>query len=57
MMLLSPPLGVIGGYLMTAIILFKSSWHVSFLIQGLMVLFFACILFILPDQYINIDFV
>ena len=48
-MLLSPPLGVIGGYTMTAIILFNSNWHVSFLIQGLMVLSLAGVLLVLPN--------
>jgi len=48
MMLLSPPLGVIGGYIMTVLILFYSSWHVSFLVQGIMAVLSAAVLLLIP---------
>jgi len=48
MMLLSPPLGVICGYIMTVLILLKSNWHVSFLVQGLMALSSAIIIIFIP---------
>ena len=49
LMLLSPPLGVIAGYIMTAIIILKSNWHISFLIQGLTILILALLILIFPS--------
>lgn len=54
--LLSPPIGVLLGYSLTAYcIAFYNNWRLSFIIQGLLMAFATIILILIPTKYINID--
>jgi len=54
--LLSPPIGVLLGYSLTAYCInVYSNWRLSFIIQGLLMGLGAIILMIIPSKYINID--
>ena len=57
LMLLSPPLGIISGYIMTAWLINHVRWEISFYIQGvIMILCFILTLFV-PHIYCEIDLV
>ena len=54
--LLSPPIGVLLGYSLTAYcIAFYDNWRLSFYIQGFFMAFAAILLILIPTKYINID--
>lgn len=53
-MLIGAPLGVIIGYLMTAVMQTYYSWQLSFWIQGIMSLFFFVMLLFVPSRYLEI---
>ena len=61
-MVLSPPLGVIFGYAITAGIILhndsiKSSWHYSFDFQIIFNIAYGFVVCFIPGKYINIDMV
>ena len=57
LILVSPPLGVVFGYLMTAVMLQKNlaTWQDSFKIQSLISIISASIVIVIPRAYFDIN--
>lgn len=57
LILVSPPLGVVFGYLLTALILQKQwgTWQDSFKVQSLCSIIAASIVLVIPRMYYDID--
>lgn len=56
LILLAPPLGVVFGYGLTAVLIdMKVSWRISFILQGVTMACSCLVTLLIPDKYINID--
>ena len=55
LMMLSPPLGIIIGFVMTRVIMIDFSWQASFVVQGLIQSSLALIFLFVSGDYIEID--
>ena len=53
--LLSSPLGVIIGYVLTSLCTTYASWELSFYIQTFNMLMITCVMYFYDEKYINID--
>ena len=53
--LLSSPLGVIIGYVLTSLCTTYGSWELSFYIQTFNMLMITCVMYFYDEKYINID--
>ena len=54
-MLLSPPLGVILGYLLTAYLSYTVSWRFAFCLIGVLFLIVVLLISFVPPRYLNIN--
>lgn len=57
MMLLAPSLGVISGYIMTAICIMKVNWRFSFGLQSALSLIMAGVVAVTPSEYLELSHV
>ena len=55
MMLLSPPLGVVSGFGLTAVCIKYNSWKLSFRIQAIISFSIAVLMLLVHRSYVNID--
>lgn len=53
--LLSAPLGVIVGYVMTAVLVNESTWQWSFYVMAINMLILSFSMMFYSDKYINFD--
>ena len=53
--LLSCPLGVVSGYILTYLIMSELSWQDSFKIQGVIILTLTLLTVFVPKEYTEID--
>ena len=54
-LILSSPLGVVGGFTLTAVMVEIATWHYSFYIQGMLIVPCALAFFFTPQKYLDID--
>lgn len=54
-LILSSPLGVVGGFTLTAVMVKYATWQWSFWIQGALILPCAFSFFVTPQKYLDID--
>jgi len=54
-LLLAPPLGVVIGYSMTALLIAKASWHWTFYVQAVCLVPCFMGFLLTPEKYMDID--
>lgn len=54
-LILSSPLGVVGGFTLTAVMVRYGFWYYSFWIQGVLILPCAFSFFVTPRKYLDIE--
>jgi len=54
-LILSVPLGVVLGYVLTSVMVSYLNWHWSFIVQGLAILPCALSFFLTPKKYLDIE--
>lgn len=55
-LLLSSPLGIVGGYTLTSFMVSYHFWQYSFYIQAAGIMVSVVFYFFLPSKYLNIDY-